>query len=427
MTISIFKDFAEIRNQDRARFYFILFVCAFWCNACFLDFCTVVIDKFIHFSGSRDFIKPLLFVVLAIKSWPYLNVRISSKNWLFFFCFGGLYLLNFVLFPQNDVNLTKYLPDYFYAFLFFFSGVSIDIREMKRFLWYASVLNLLCSAFYNLVFIQSAGYSGGAIEVGESVHDMPQAYYVLPSVIYVIWFTIENFHFSELFKLSTLVNIALSVLGFLLESSFGTRGPVVCIIAFVVLYVLIVKKTKHQFIYRFFIVTTGVVAYQFLNEFLLFMAGVTSAMGMSSRIFILALDNTFTQGESSSDERWMMIKMIKEELGQNSVEAYFGHGFTGFWDRLGGYPHNVVYEFLLTFGIIAGGFFILYIAYLLIKTYRKGKSAEIRGFLLVLISCGLVKLFMSSTFISETMFFMLIGYCISVLRNGNYLKYNHDS
>lgn len=422
--MNLLNDIKLLKIKDKSEYFFVLLFCAFWCNACFLDFGTVVVDKLLHIANSRQIIKPILFFFLTIKSWPYLRTHISSNNWAFFLLAGVVYLGNFVLFPENKEGLIKYLPDYFYALLFFFLGVSIDISREKDFVYYASVLNLLCSAFYNLVFTHAAGYSGSALEMGESIHDMPQAYYVLPSVIYITWIALERFHIRDFFTLSVFSSVTFAILGFLLESSFGTRGPLVCIVLFAVIYVLLIKKTKRPWLYRTIVLMIGVVVYYFLNEFLLFMAGVTSSLGMSNRIFTLALDGTFTQGESSSDERWMIIDSIKNELNRDDISALWGHGFTGFWEKLGGYPHNIIYEFLLTFGLVVGGVFIIYLLSLFVRAYVKNRDVSIRGFFLVLLICGFIKLLMSNTFLSEPFFFMLIGYCINVCNSKNRLISN---
>ena len=414
----------HIRREDNCRYYYILLLCAFWCNACFFEFGTVVIDKILQIAGSKDIIKPLVFVFLTARSWQYMKARISSKNWAFFIFASIIYLANFVLFPENEENLLKYFPDYFFALIFFFLGISINIDQDKDYLYYASILNLVSSAFYNLVFTHSAGYSGSAIELGESIHDMPQAYYVLPSVIYITWIALERFRISDIYKFPVYSSVALSVLGLLLESSFGTRGPLVCVITFIVLYVLLVRKTKHPWFYRSLTLILGIVAYSFLNELLIIMAGLTSALGMSDRIFTLALEGTFSQGEDSSDQRWMMINTIRNELSQNDMSALWGHGFTGFWNELGGYPHNVIYEMVLTFGLVLGGAFIIILILILVKAYIKNRNHSFRGFLIVILACGFIKLLMSSTFIAEPFFFMLIGYCLNNCRaNDRLIKY----
>ena len=410
----------HIRYEDNCRYYYILLLCAFWCNACFLDFGTVVIDKILHIVGSRDIIKPLVFVYLTIKSWQYLQVHISSRNWVFFIVASIIYLANFVFYSENEGYLLKYFPNYFYALIFFFLGISINIDQDKDYLYYASILNLVSSSFYNLIFTHSTGYSGNALELGDSIHDMPQAYYVLPSVIYITWIAFERFHIGDIFKFSVFSSIALSALGFLLESSFGTRGPIVCYISFIVLYFLFVMESKHLWFYQSIALVMSIVAYSFINESLLFMAGLTSALGMSDRIFLLALEGTFSQGESS-DQRLMIMNMIWDELSQNDMSALFGHGFTGFWDKLGFYPHNVIYEILLTFGLVFGGLIIVYLFLIVVRTYMINRNHAFRGFLILIIACGFIKLLMSSTFIDEPFFFMLIGYCINNYRTNDRL------
>lgn len=417
----LFDELRTIKATDRGRSYFVLLLCAFWCNACFLDFGTVVIDKILHIVGSRDIIKPLVFVYLTIKSWQYLQVHISSRNWVFFIVASIIYLANFVFYSENEEFLLRYFPNYFYALIFFFLGISINIDQDKDYLYYASILNLVSSSFYNLIYTHSTGYSGNALELGDSIHDMPQAYYVLPSVIYITWIAFERFHIGDIFKFSVFSSIALSVLGFLLESSFGTRGPIVCYISFIVLYVLLVMETKHPWFYRSLTLILSIAAYSFLNEFLIIMAGLTSALGMSDRIFTLALEGTFSQGEDSADQRWMMINTIRNELSQNDMSALFGHGFTGFWDKLGGYPHNVIYDLVLTFGLVLGGAFIVILILILVKAYIKNRNHSFRGFLIVILACGFIKLLISSTFIAEPFFFMLIGYCINNYRTNDRL------
>ena len=61
----LIDDLKSLKSTDRYQYYFVLLFCAFWCNACFLDFGTVVVDKLLHVVDSRQIIKLILFFFLA--------------------------------------------------------------------------------------------------------------------------------------------------------------------------------------------------------------------------------------------------------------------------------------------------------------------------------------------------------------------------
>ena len=127
----LIDDLKSLKSTDRSQYYYVLLFCAFWCNACFLDFGTVVVDKLLHIVNSRQIIKPVLFFYLTIQSWPYLRKHISINNWAFFLVAGIVYLGNFVLFPENEEGLLKYLPDFFTLCYSFFLGCHWILRGRR--------------------------------------------------------------------------------------------------------------------------------------------------------------------------------------------------------------------------------------------------------------------------------------------------------
>ena len=126
-------------------------------------------------------------------------------------------------------------------------------------------------AFYELLYAQSASYTGDTSE-----YNMGLAYDILPHVLMVSWWALK--------KLG-IFNIVSMLLGLLLLLSLGTRGPVICAIVFIAVYLLFIRPSKYQKTMRIITISLAVFAISFLDQFMMFMQMLTIQLGMSTRIF----------------------------------------------------------------------------------------------------------------------------------------------
>lgn len=341
-------------------------------------------------------------IVLApiLLSLPRLWKRIKTSDHIFVFACLIFYLLNIQLFPQNaDVLVNRLFSFSLLTLPYYYIGVTLDIKRFYNFFYYISVVAVFMCAFYELLYAQSASYTG---DVDTSEYNMELAYSILPHVLMVSWRALKSF---------VILNIAPMLLGLMLLLSFGTRGPVICAIVFIAIYLLFIRPSKYQKTMRIITVTCAVYAMSFLDQFMTFMQLMTFQLGMSTRIF-----DKYFEGEleESSGRDYIREALLRELSIDNSL---FGHGVLGSYPYVNTYPHNIVLEFLFSFGWGWGIAFLFCIIYIIAKMLINTHQCEINvTFGILLVIASILKLCFSSTFVDDALFFMLLGYCVNSSR-----------
>ena len=91
---------------------------------------------------------------------------------------------------------------------------------------------------------------------------------------------------------------------------------------------------------------------------------------------------------------------------------FFGLGMLG--SKVYGviYPHQVMLDFISTFGYVLGTLLLLALFLLIGWSLWLTRGTDNQKFLLLLVTVGLLKLFLSSSFVFELFFFILVGYCV---------------
>lgn len=341
-------------------------------------------------------------IVLApiLLSLPKLWKRIKTSDHIFVFACLIYYLLNIQLFPQNaDVLVNRLFSFSLLTLPYYYNGVTLDIKRFYNFFYYISVVAVFMCAFYELLYAQSASYTG---DVDTSEYNMELAYSILPHVLMVSWRALKRF---------VLLNIAPMLLGLMLLLSFGTRGPVICAIVFIAIYLLFIRPSKYQKTMRIITVACAVYAMSFLEQFMTFMQLMTFQLGMSTRIF-----DKYFEGEleDSSGRDYIRETLLRELSIDNSL---FGHGVLGSYPYVNTYPHNIVLEFLFSFGWVWGIAILFCIVYIIAKMLINTHQCEINvTFGIILVIASILKLCFSSTFVDDALFFMLLGYCVNSSR-----------
>lgn len=420
--IEAFDLLNNIRKDNHSEFFFILLVCMFWGNVtCYYG--VVFISKMFGLSSEmQSFVIPLAYSILAVLSLGYWVRKIKPIDIILYILIICAYLSNYVFYPENEEALDIYVFVFPSVLLCYFIGLVMEIDKTQMLLYYISVVNLLCSSAYYFLFTQADDYSGGAIEMNENAHNMSAAYEILPSVIYIIWITFKNSSLKSILSFHYWLSVIFSFLGFFLIISMGTRGPLVCILFFVSMYLFFLSNNSHKFGTMVLLAILGLLIMLNLESILLYMVDLLSSLNMSSRIFQIMIENSFMEN-SSSEERISFMNILLNEM--TTFYSFFGHGFAGSYRFIQSYPHNIIYEVFFSFGYVVGGLLIILFVYLIIKSFHFCKDSTSKSFLLLLLSCGFVHLLMSNTFLQDSYFFLLIGYCVkSTYRNINCLNRN---
>jgi len=345
-------------------------------------------------SISDDIIIPFIIVLLIAISIPYMlkKLRITDVGLyvgiLLIYCFS--YLLNTdnadFLSENAGLILLNTVPVYFI-------GSSIQEEKMIDLFYKLSLCSIVCMFIYNNVI--------GLLEQNEY---MSEAYRLLPHICLVIYYAIKK---------PRVLNIALSLIGLIMLISYGNRGTVLLVVLFIVACLFFFRTYKHKGIIRFILITTIALLVVFSDHILLWLVEIVGNMGMSTRAIDLFLEGEFFLSESRNNLKDIMWVGIMEK-------PIFGYGIAGDRCLVPLYAHDIVYEMWASFGLLFGTIFIVGIVVLICRAIKRTNSEKSKVFIWLLVCCSFIKLFISSTYLNEPLFFLMLGMCLSVIRQNAY-------
>ncbi len=333
--------------------------------------------------------------------------RITFKECVAYLILALLLYLSPAIYPQS----SQFLQENYAAFVwmtmsFYFVGRTIDFERDRLILLSIARLGFLFQLAYQ--FFAARGYFGlDEAGLDSSGEQMGIAYGFLFCILYTF---IYGFEFKSKFDLF------LSLFGMVLLLFMGTRGPVICLMVFLVGYFLIFHKYKvNAILKKILIVFVSLVFYQFLTPILLLLSFISEKVGMSNRVFESILsDQMMNLSESNGRDiiySDILNAVVKDGRG-------FGYGLGG--DRLfterGSYAHNFEIEILASFGMYIGGAILLLLLILFIKCVMKTRGTYTLLFWFSLFCFSFMSLQFSGTWIHSPEIFLFIGYCVSLLK-----------
>ena len=298
-------------------------------------------------------------------------------------------------YPENTPFLTtNVFPCIFCVLPFYFIGRLVDIDRFFNLFLYLSTACILMDLFYFLVY---APEQKNMAEVAGD-DNMYRAYMSLPHVTMLLWATLRQFRIwkAVMFFLGTM---------FLL--SCGTRGPLVCLGFFGFIYFLFFMNFRGALYVKGAIVTLGVLTIVFLREIAIFLAQTFLGLNLSTRIMEKIIYGDLGNDTYRGDLREILYEVL--ERGDH----FFGLGLFGSGNYGIVYPHFLPLDFFCTFGYTVGSLLLLALTSLVAFGFYVARGTTIRTFILFLFSLSIIKLMLSSTFVMEPYFYMLIGVCVS--------------
>ncbi len=376
------------------EWWFNILVCVVW-GQTLLSFVRPVLNMLPVIRNFTDFLIPLFVILPLFFSLPYFLKKLKIFDYLFYAIILVVYLLNFAIYPEN----TELLIDRAYSFLclvlpVYFIGRLINVENVEKGLATISYLVIYIYALYYLFYIGGVSNADSDID-----YNMSASYHILPHALLVLW---------QMMKRFSAFNILTSLLGILMILSFGTRGPLVCIISFVLIYVLFIAKFRHQILLKTIIASIGVLFLMFLNPIMLGIQYLLMSIGMSTRITDLYFESSLDKSLGREYIQDTLYNVMRSE------NYFWGHGILSSYNYIETYPHNLYLELVFSFGYIPGILLLLLLTTMFIVAYKKFKNTDIRSFLCVLMCASVIKLFMSGSFLDESLLFLFIGYCLKI-------------
>ena len=336
------------------------------------------------------------FITLAvIGSFTIFLKKLRFWDILFVLALGLYHQLGISLHPQTaqyaienaDLFLWTCLPMYLV-------GRTMDGKTSPVIFVALSYLAL----FMQILFLYVLGVEEN--EYGD-IELMSTAYGFLPFVLFLIWYAFER---------KGLWNTAIALLSVFLLLSMGTRGPVMCMVVFVALY-LIVFRQMH-IAYKVLLCACAIILNSFMSEIMLLLSIVTKSLGLSTRVF-----DSFMQGQ---------VVNLQESSGRDilwgeswdyimSHNRFWGDGF--YTERLansqGWYSHNLEIDLLCDFGLIGGTIIFAILLWLMYKSVRNTWHTKGVIIFLVFFCSSFMYLQFSSTFLQASVFWLFLGICVT--------------
>ena len=340
-----------------------------------------------------------LMWILLIGSYRQLLKRITGKVLLAtLFVLGYILIVGF-LHPLSQKyiwngDLFSYITfqsgGLIQSALFLFIGLAItDIENLSTLLHKWSRFGVIVAALtYALMLLK-----------GISIHydDMATAY----SICLVLCMLVAHKEKGDLKYI---------LLGAICLILSGTRGPIVCFVSAILFrFVLFEENLRRKFIGMILCLLAMVFLFSGSGfYFLSRMGSMLSRFGVEQLRFLDYLNEGMLLDSSGRDQfTQVLLEAIK-------AQPILGYGFGG--DRLilpnGSYAHNIVIEVLISMGVVLGGAFLLWVAYLSMRGFTS-KNTSIRRISIGLFCGTVVKLVFSSSFIVSKEFFLYLGICMA--------------
>lgn len=257
----------------------------------------------------------------------------------------------------------------------------ILLKKTYRCAWIIQPILLIVAVFYQ--------------DVSGATYSMSVGYSLLFQLLIVLDHFIETHKWYDL---------AAVVVDFIVIVVWGSRGPILCVAAFIVIKALF---SKVSFKRKLFIVISIALCAIMLSIFYIQIAGyilnIAESFGFYSRTLNMLVKYGNISKSASRDlifqQYWHLIK----------ERPLLGWGIAGGW-QYSSYPHNIILEFLLSFGIPIGSILCVCLAFSGFIGMRQ-EDISSRNLAHILVAFCL-SLLVSGSFIKDSTFFMCVAICV---------------
>lgn len=383
-----------------------IFMCIVWGNM-LLGYTRGIINHLPLLNQYTDQVIIAIVVIPLFLSIPLLINKFTLFDYTFFSFLIVIYVTNYAIHPEN----TEYLNKNAYNCLclaspMYFWGRNADEKYYKIFTY----ISIICISMSVSYFAHYAQIAKNISEVA-SDDNMYVAYNILPHVTLLLWNSLNKFN---------IFHIVFMIVGVLFLLSCGTRGPLVCLAFFGIIYFIFFMNFKFAFLIKGIILSIAGIMLLFLHEIISYIAFMFTGLNLSTRIL-----DKFISGELGNDSGRSSIKIVFYKILDNS-DSITGIGYFGS-QRFGYiYPHDIILDFQLSYGYVLGDILLASICCLCVLAIYYSKTKHERCMIIMMFSFTIIKLFLSSTFLTEMFFYALIGYCCKILLDNKNAKIGHE-
>lgn len=337
----------------------------------------------------------LLFMLITgifyIRAIPTILKRIGNIFIISYLSSIAVFLLSWLLFNMN-INYMFEIAFYYFLmclpnFLYY-----IAIKDKKIF------LDMIINTSYYQIILVIVFFV--ATKIRASTYDMVYSYLSIVPIIILIYKVFNKFNFLD---------IILAVTGGVIVLLVGARGPILCIIMFIFIYIIsnsIIGKKKIKFI-SILLISLIIIILVLLNFNIIL--NVINDILIKRNIYSRTVNILLNIGELDFTTGRLDIYKICLEIIKNN--PLFGLGIGG--DRVvldGTYPHNIILEIFMNFGVLFGSIFIIFIIFITIKSILSRNSTN-RSLSIIFMGIGFIQLFISGSYLTSPNFWLYLSIC----------------
>ncbi len=387
-------------------FYYLLFLTF---GLTFFDYIRPIINA-LGLSSSVDNIISIFWIVGIYFCLSLIFKTIRLIDIVGYLAICAFYYLSPTIYPftRNFVE-SSFSLFAFQTLPFYFLALMIDFHRDKSALALISKMQLLMMVLF--VFLSLLGKINSDV-TGEQ---MFRSYSILFPTMFLYYTYLKS---------RKIWDLLFFLLGGVMILMFGTRGPLVCLIIFLLTFLFI--NYRHNAVMTINLLLVISVFYIFLRPIIIVLMILTRTVGLSTRIFEKFLEDELIDYEDSSGRN-----EIHELLWEYIVNDQSGIGYGLGSDRLLGrkgteYAHNLVYEVWMDFGLYIGSFFLILFIFFIAKTFIKAYGSGSFNLFLMLLICSVGRLMLSSSYLQDFQLYFFIGYCVNILRSDNIEAENNN-
>lgn len=254
-----------------------------------------------------------------------------------------------------------------------------------------------------------------------SVHYMAYGYRMLLAVIVLLYCGCMYKRYTD---------IIMAFIGILAIFIGGSRAACLIAVIAIPIYLLIFSTKKRAYLLALTIGIIGIILYLFRDQIITIIANIVYKYGIYSRTLNKIFANTIMSESARIDNIRYGISLLKVSVNR----LFLGYGMAGeryFFRRdlvhiVDGYPHNIIIEIYVQYGIILGTVIMVGILYCIFCSLSKKKTADERLFSLILVTFNF-QLLISSSYLQSEYFFAMIGWsvqCIEKLKKTQFISLN---
>ena len=360
-----------------------------------------LVNKFIQYGAWWDSAVCLgVYLIVVLLAVPYVLKRQTA------FTVGILvvFIVTFCFTYLLEMDGARYAGQSAVAFFtrifpFLFLGAAIgNFEELETKIEIATRVIICAAVVWNLIVVFD-------IYRNVRIPYMQISYYVLPSCLFRIYYAFQE---------RSGKNVVFALLGVVCHVLWGTRGPILFVILFIVICLLRSSTSKTRIIIAISLTLVGVVLYIEKYEILSWASSVLAKYRLVNSGIIKMMSDDISDGRLDMFQQ--IWPYIKEHL-------LFGGGIYSDRMALEGYVHLLPLELICDFGVFFGTIlFAVLTAAIVRRMVRINVFSDFRWALLwIAVITGYGKLFLSSSYLQEPFFFFLLGLLANRTMTDNYL------